>query len=91
VLGSVTLWTAACQAPLSIGFSRLEYWNGLSFPPLGDLPNPGMEPRSLVSPALAGRLFTTSTTWEAQGCPLPSVNFSESKWKCLPGKLVKIK
>ena len=53
-----TLWTAACQAPLSMGFSRQEYWSGLPFPPLGDLPNPGIESLSLASPALAGRFFT---------------------------------
>ena len=61
----VTLWTAACQAPLSMGFSRQEYWSGLPCPPPGYLPNPGIEPTSLMSPALAGRFFTTSTTWEA--------------------------
>ena len=41
-----TPWTIACQAPLSIGFSRQEYWNGLPFPSLGDLPDPGIEPWS---------------------------------------------
>ena len=41
-----TLWTVACQGPLSIGFSRQEYWSGLPFSPPGDLPNPGIEPRS---------------------------------------------
>ena len=41
-----TLWTVACQAPLFMGFSRPEYWNGLPFPSPGDLPNPGIEPRS---------------------------------------------
>ena len=44
-----TLWTAACQAPLSMGFSRQKYWSGLPCPPPGDLPNPGMEPTSLTS------------------------------------------
>ena len=43
------LWTAACQAPLSMGFSRQEYWSELPFPPLGDLPQPGIEPESLAS------------------------------------------
>ena len=43
-----TLWTVAHQAPLSMGFSRQEYWGGLPFPPLGDLPNPGIEPGSLA-------------------------------------------
>ena len=53
------------MAPLSKGFSRKEYWSGLPFPPPGDLPNPGIEPMSLTSPALAGGFFTTSATWEA--------------------------
>ena len=48
-----TQWTIACQAPLSRGFSRHEYWNGLLCPPPGDLPNPEIEPVSLTSPALA--------------------------------------
>ena len=62
----VTLWTVAHQAPLSMGFSRQEYWSGLPFPPPGDLPHPGIEPESLTSPASAGGFFTTSTIWEAQ-------------------------
>ena len=57
-----TLWMVACQAPLSLGFSRQEYWSGLPYPPPGDPPDPGIEPRSLMSPALAGGLFTTSAT-----------------------------
>ena len=60
-----TLWTVAHQAPLSMGFSRQEYWSGLPCHPPGDLPDPGIKPSSSVSPALAGRFFTTSTTWEA--------------------------
>ena len=59
-----TLWTIACQAPLSIGFSRQEYWSELQCPPPGDLPDPGIESTSLVSPALAGGFVTTSPTWE---------------------------
>ena len=59
---SVTPWTVACQAPLSMGFSRQEYCSGLPFLPPGDLPDPGIKPRSLVSPALAGGFFTTSAT-----------------------------
>ena len=55
------IWTAARQAPLSVGFSRQEYWSGLPFPPPGDLPDPGIEPTSPVSPALAGGFFTTET------------------------------
>ena len=53
-----TSWTVARQAPLSMGFSRQEYCSGQPFPPLGDLPNPGIEPSSLMSSALAGRFFT---------------------------------
>ena len=58
------LWTTAHQVPLSMRFSRQEYWSGLQCPPPGDLPNPGIKPTSLTSPALAGRFFTTSTTWK---------------------------
>ena len=46
-----------------MGFSRQEYWSGLPFPSPGDLPDPGIEPMSLMSPAWAGRFFTTSATW----------------------------
>ena len=56
-----TPWTAARQAPLSMIFSKQEYWSGLPFSPPGDLPDPGIEPVSLVSPALAGGFFTTAT------------------------------
>ena len=55
----VTPWTVAHQAPLSTEFSRQEYWNQLPFPPPGDFPDPGIEPVSLVSSALAGEFFTT--------------------------------
>ena len=57
-----TLWTVAHQAPLSMGFSRQEYWSGLPFPSPRGLPDPGIDPTSLTSPALAGGFFTTSTT-----------------------------
>ena len=57
-------WTVAFQAPLSMGFSRQEYQSGLPFPPPGDLPDPRIEPESLMSPALVGRFITTSATWE---------------------------
>ena len=60
----VALWTAACQASLSMEFSRQEYWSGLPCPPPGDLPDPRIEP---TSPGLAGGFFTTSATWEAHG------------------------
>ena len=55
-----TLWTIVSRAPLSMAFSRQEYWGGLPFPPPEDLPNPGIEPTSLMSPALADGFFTTS-------------------------------
>ena len=61
---SVTSWTVALQAPLSVGFSRQKYWSGLQCLPPGDLPNPGIEPESLMSSALGGGFFITSTTWE---------------------------
>ena len=63
VLLLVTLWTVAHQAPLSMRFSRQECWSGLPCPPTGDIPNPGMEPTSLTSPALADDFFTTIATW----------------------------
>ena len=56
--------TVAHQAPLSKEFSRQEYWSGLPFPTPRDLPDPGIKPLSPAFPALAGRFFTTSTTWE---------------------------
>ena len=55
----------ACQVPLSMGFSREEYWSGLLFPSPGDLPDLGIEPASLMSPAFTSGFFTTSTTSEA--------------------------
>ena len=58
-------WFAGCQAPLSMAFSRQEYRSGLPFSSPRDLPDPGIKPASLASPALAGRFFTTSATWEA--------------------------
>ena len=62
---SETLWTTAHQIPLFMGFSRQEYWSGLLCLPPGDFSDPGIEPAFLVSPALAGGLFTTSATWES--------------------------
>ena len=59
-----TAGTVACQAPLSMEFSRQEYWCDLPFPIPGDLPNPGIKPASFASPELASRFFTTAT-WEA--------------------------
>ena len=63
----VTPWTAARQAPLSIEFSRQEYWSGLPFPTPGNLPDPGIKPASLVSIALTGGFFTI----KPPGKPLP--------------------
>ena len=76
-----TLWTVALQAPLSMGFPRQEYRSGLPFPPPGDLPNPGIEPTSLTSPALAGGFFTTSATWVATQYPgmVPKRNIKQKK------------
>ena len=54
-----TPWPVACQAPLSMGFSRKQYWSGLLFPLPGDLPHPGMKPASPASPALPGGFFAT--------------------------------
>ena len=58
----VTQWTVACQAPLSRGFSRQEYWNGLPCPLPGDLPDPGIELTSLTYRAPASKFFNTSAT-----------------------------
>ena len=62
----VTPWTAAHQAPLSMGFSRKEYWSGLSFPYPEDLPNLGINPTCLMSPVLEGEFFTNNATWKNQ-------------------------
>ena len=59
----MTLWIVAHQAP---PFIRQEYWSGLPCPPPGDLPHPGIQPESFMSPALTGVFFTTSAAWEAQ-------------------------
>ena len=56
---SANTWTVICQAPLSMEFSRQEYWTGFRSPTAGDLPDPGIEPTSLTSHALAGRFFST--------------------------------
>ena len=82
----VTPWTVAHQAPLTMGFSRQEYWNGLPCPLPGHLPDPGIEPTSLTSSALAGTFFffTTRATWKptrlhcappnpCQVCPNPTL------------------
>ena len=77
VLLFVTLWTIACQAPLSMGFSRQEYWSGLPCPPPGDLLDPGIKPTSLTSSVLAGGLFTTAPSWSFG---VNSVSFQSGLW-----------
>ena len=69
-------WTIAHQAPLSMGFSRQEYWSGLLFPPPGDLPNPRIEPAFSMSPVLAGRFFTT---WEVYQMVERTLKVNENK------------
>ena len=64
VASVVSLWTVAHQAPLSMGFSRQEYWTGLPVPPPEDLPKPRIGPTSLISTALVDRFLTTSVTYE---------------------------
>ena len=68
---TVPLWTVAHQAPLSMGFFRQEHWSGLPFLPLGDLPDPGMEPTSPVSPALQTNSLTTE----------PKINYFRTELK----------
>ena len=76
---SVILWAVAQQVRLSKGFSRQEYQSGLPCPLPGDLSNLGIEPASLMSPALAGRFFTTSTTWK----DLTAATAAKSLQSCL--------
>ena len=71
----------AHQASLSMWFSREAYWSGLPCPSPGDLPNPGIEPVSPTSPALAGRFFTTSSPWEAHGTQC-LIKFLAHSWCC---------
>ena len=73
----------ACWVSLSMGFSRQEYCSGLPCPSPGDLPDPGIEPASLMFPALAGGFFTTSTTWEAH-CIIIKVHCVSSKASFYP-------
>jgi len=78
-----TLWTVARQAPLSKGFSRQEYWSGLPCPPPGDLPDPGIKLLSLMSPVLAGRFFTSSSTWEAPKRNMQPQNMNYRLYICI--------
>ena len=69
----VTLWTIIHHAPLSMGFSRHKYWSGLPCPPPGDLPDPGIKPTCLMSPALGG-FFTTNATGKAHVIPYHNIS-----------------
>ena len=77
---SATPWTVAHQLPLSMGFPKQEYWSGLPFPSLGDLPDPGIEPRSL---ALVGRFFTTEPPGKPPSSPLSPLYSVPSSSSCL--------
>ena len=70
---SYGLWPARLLWPM--GLPRQEYWSGLPSPPPGGLPDPGIEPACLASPALAGGFFTTSAVWEAPGSFVASISF----------------
>ena len=84
VLSSVQIftipWTVACQAPLSMGFPRQEYWSGLPFPLPVDLPNPGIEP---LSPTLAGGFFATGILY--LGSPCKAIVLQLKIKRCFPG------
>ena len=87
----VTPWIVTHQAALSMGFSRQEYWSRLPCPPLGDLPNPGIESMSLMSPALAGGFFTTNTMWEAHFMVWLALNWKNKlSPRCDPGNILTI-
>ena len=77
VLGRVRLfatpWTVACQASLSMGFSRQGYWSGVPIPSPGNIPDPGIKSVCLMSPSLAGGFFTTRATWDTE---IRVINFS---------------
>ena len=79
-----TPWTTAHQVPLSMEFSRQEYWSGLPFPTPGNLPHPGTKPTSLASPVLAGRFFTTGTTWDVSMLLLLLSRFSHVRLCATP-------
>ena len=78
-----TPWTIACLAPLSVGFSKQEYWRRLPCPPPRDLTDPGIEPVSLTSSALAGGFFITSASWEVQ----LDISVIKLVWRWKPGPL----
>ena len=66
VSDSAAPWTVALQVPLSVEFSRQEYWSQFPFPAQGDLPHPGIKPTSLTFPVLAGTFFTTEPPGKPQ-------------------------
>ena len=76
-----TSWTAAYQAPPSMGFSRQEHWSRVPLPSPGDLHDPGIKPASLMSPALTARFFTTNATWETLH---PSLEGTSNDTKTIP-------
>ena len=75
-------WTVGYQAPMSTEFSKQVYWSGLPFPPQGNLPNPGIEAASFVSPALEGRFFTTCAIWKAHVVQKVTHNEFLLRWTC---------
>ena len=75
----MTPWTVACQAPLSMGFSRQEYWSGLPFPSPGDLPDPGIKPEF---PALQADSLLFETPVKLQG----NVDIEESPHEDIVGR-----
>ena len=89
VSDSMILWTAACQAPLSLEFSMQEYWSDLPFLSPGDLPDPGIKSASLMSPVLAGGFCATAPSGKPyhDRIPfLPSMLYREVYSPCLQGK-----
>ena len=83
-LSLTPFWTVAHQAPLSMEFSRQEYWSRLTFSPPGNLPDPGIKPSSLMPPALAGRFFITEPpgkpSWGNNTANMLSCSFDLCKW-----------
>ena len=75
-------WTVAHQTTLSVGFSRQESWSGLPCPPPGNLPDPGMEPESLMSPALAGGFFTTAPPGKPRRFVIGNIKCSKADASC---------
>ena len=83
----VILWTVACPARLSMGFSRQVYWSGLPFSSPGDLPDPGIEP---ASPALVGRFFTTEPPGKpSDSYPLWSYAMDRGAWQAMVHRVTK--